>query len=63
MKNFLLLSLSISYMASFTSFSQGTWTQRANFGGTKRSRAVSFSIGTKGYIGTGVDPIYKKDFW
>ena len=39
---------------------QSTWTQKANFGGTARYRAVGFSIGTKGYIGTGN---YEKVFW
>jgi hypothetical protein len=45
-----------------------TWTQKANFGGTARSYAIGFSIGTKGYIGAGEDVIGgvsvdKKDFW
>jgi N-acetylneuraminic acid mutarotase len=35
------------------SFAQGTWIQKANFGGTGREFAAGFSIGTKGYIGTG----------
>ena len=30
-----------------------TWTQKADFGGTARDSAVGFSIGSKGYIGTG----------
>ena len=30
-----------------------TWTQKADFGGTARYAAVGFSIGNKGYIGTG----------
>ena len=29
------------------------WTQKADFGGTARLDAVGFSIGSKGYIGTG----------
>lgn len=41
-----------------------TWTQMANFAGSPRSYAVGFSIGTKGYIGTGYDGTDKKnDFW
>jgi N-acetylneuraminic acid mutarotase len=40
-----------------------TWTQKANFGGSARSEAVGFSIGDKGYIGTGTDGNLKKDFW
>lgn len=39
------------------------WTQKADFGGTGRQRAVGFSIGSKGYIGTGNDGALKKDFW
>ncbi len=40
-----------------------TWTQKADFGGTARNSAVGFSIGSKGYIGTGYDTGYKNDFW
>ena len=41
-----------------------TWTQKADFGGTARYEAVGFSIGSKGYIGTGCDgSSYTKDFW
>ncbi len=43
----------------------GKWTARANFGGTARFEAVGFSIGNKGYIGTGWDggASYNQDFW
>lgn len=44
-------------------FMGGSWTQKANFGGTARNSAVGFSIGSKGYIGTGDDGARKKDFW
>ncbi len=41
-----------------------TWTQKTDFGGTARYGAVGFSIGSKGYIGTGDDgPSFKGDFW
>ncbi len=42
-----------------------TWTQKADFGGTARYSAVGFSIGSKGYIGTGDDgwSSIAKDFW
>ncbi len=40
-----------------------TWTQKADFGGVARVNAVGFSIGSKGYVGTGYDGNYKKDFW
>jgi photosystem II stability/assembly factor-like uncharacterized protein len=40
-----------------------TWTQKADFGGTARNSAVGFSIGSKGYVGTGSDGVSRKDFW
>ncbi len=46
-----------------------TWTRKADFGGTARFWAVGFSIGSKGYIGTGdisssgSNPVFTKDFW
>ncbi|MEO5675778.1 MAG: T9SS type A sorting domain-containing protein [Chitinophagales bacterium] len=48
-----------------TGYTQNTWTQKADFGGTARLSAVGFSIGSKGYLGTGYDNWghYKKDFW
>src|SRR6266705_3202749 len=47
------------------SHAQDTWTQKADFGGAARSGAVGFSIGSKGYIGTGADSgfVFQKDFW
>ncbi len=41
----------------------GSWTSKANFAGSARIRAVGFSIGNKGYIGTGNDGANKNDFW
>lgn len=40
---------------TFNVFAQtpNSWTQKADLGGTARANAVGFSIGTKGYIGTG----------
>lgn len=40
-----------------------SWTKKADFGGNARQGAVGFSIGKKGYIGTGNDGILTKDFW
>ncbi|MBK7851472.1 MAG: hypothetical protein IPJ66_10140 [Bacteroidetes bacterium] len=42
-----------------------SWSVRANFGGNARESAVGFSIGTKGYIGTGRLALgtFTKDFW
>ncbi len=42
------------------------WIKKANFGGIVRLSAVGFSIGSKGYIGTGYQSTLatlKKDFW
>ncbi|WP_165372217.1 Kelch repeat-containing protein [Emticicia agri] len=40
------------------------WIQKSNVGGSGRSRAVGFSIGNKGYIGTGTTgQNFTKDFW
>lgn len=41
-----------------------TWTKKANFPGTPRCASVGFSIGNKGYMGTGnVNPGVLNDFW
>ncbi|MBK6483538.1 MAG: T9SS type A sorting domain-containing protein [Chitinophagaceae bacterium] len=41
-----------------------TWTQKAHFRRTARYDAVGFSIGSKGYLGTGLSPnASTKDFW
>ena len=45
--------LFIFYSFSFNLFSQGTWTAKANLLGTARLTAVAFTIGNKGYFGTG----------
>ena len=49
----------------FWEFDPGTnlWTQKADFDGGARCYAVGFSIGTKGYIGTGSNDSNLKDFW
>ena len=53
----------ISSSLPITSFNCGNiWTQKTDLG-TSRSGAVGFSIGTKGYIGTGNDGGYKHDIW
>src|SRR3972149_4280022 len=53
-------------LASCFCFAQGSWSQKADFGGAGRQGAVGFSIGTKGYIGAGFDGggmIYYSDLW
>ena len=46
-------------------FAQDSWVQKTNFAGGQRAGTIQFSIGNKGYIGTGNDNngIYKSDFW
>ena len=50
-----------------TSFGQieNTWTKMSDFSGLKRERAVAFSIGDYGYIGTGIDTaeVVYNDLW
>jgi hypothetical protein len=63
MRTKLLLS---SFAISMIVNAQGTWTQKANIGGTARSGAVGFSIGNKAYIGTGdmgSTGSAMRDFW
>lgn len=64
------LSEGSDYYKDFWEWDQATneWTQKADFGGPARAYAVGFSIGNKGYAGTGqnyedsIRPYYK-DFW
>src|SRR5438552_1474100 len=58
------LLIAILFAAGLTnSHAQNTWTRKADFGGTARYGAAGFSIGSKGYIGTGYDGSDRKDFW
>ena len=61
------LLFAILFASGLTSRAQNTWTQKADFGINGREGAVGFSIGSKGYIGTGVfydnTDNYYKDFW
>ncbi len=44
----------------------GTWTRKADVGDTARDQAFGFSIGNKGYVGTGTfagSGNFYKDFW
>ena len=63
MKKF-ILSFSIGILCTRFLCAQGTWIQKANFLGVNRVGAIGFSVGNKGYIGTGHDGyIFYKDFW
>jgi N-acetylneuraminic acid mutarotase len=43
--------------------STNEWTQKADFAGSARYCALSFAIGNYGYVGTGYDDNYLKDFY
>ncbi len=46
-------AFSILVFSILISNAQNSWTQKANFGGSARKWAAGFSIGSKGYVGTG----------
>ena len=65
MKNFTTFLIAFFLVLSQingTLFAQ-TWVQGANIGGDARYAAVAFSIGTKGYFGTGWSSARLKDIW
>src|SRR5678815_785878 len=63
MKTFTLLIAILFAVCLNNDYAQNTWTQKANFGGATRGGAVAFSIGSKGYLGTGYNGAYRIDFW
>jgi hypothetical protein len=66
MKKLLTITLIVLAAGLTSSRAQNTWTQKADFGGIARSSAATFSIGDKGYLGTGTTPtvsVLFKDFW
>ena len=61
-KGYILLSGSKDFYEYDPSNNQ--WTKKADFGGVARYRSVGFSLGGKGYIGTGwTGAALLKDFW
>ena len=63
MKRLICLSIFLHFVIRMSD-AQGLWTQKADFGGAARTGAVGFSIGNKGYMGTGVSGNTKfNDFW
>jgi len=61
MKKLYIVVFVFAILSNFC-FAQGIWTQKANFLGTTPDFPFSFSIGTKGYVGTGRWP-NSKEFW
>lgn len=64
MKHLITLIIAIIGFSAFGQ-TENFWTKKADFTGLKRERAVAFSIGNYGYIGTGVDTseTVLSDFW
>ncbi len=44
-------------------FANLNWVSKPTFNGAQRQNAVGFSIGSKGFVGTGNDGASKNDFW
>jgi N-acetylneuraminic acid mutarotase len=61
-KVFVLFFLTFLFI---TGTAQNSWVKRESVGGSKRERAVSFSIGNRGYVGLGQDTLnlMMNDFW
>lgn len=65
MKKFLLTiaALAMMLVPILLSAQDGTWVRKADFGGTARNGAVTFSVNNKGYAGTGYTGALTNDFW
>ncbi len=65
MKKNLLLIFILSFSLFEAAYGQNMWTEKASFGGEKRTRAVSFAIGDYGYVGCGEDTVEMthNDLW
>jgi len=62
----ILVSFLFFVCVASSAFSQtNSWTKKAQFGGLKRERAVSFAIGDFGYVATGEDTVNMthNDLW
>lgn len=58
------LLFSFTCLLTIQCIAQNMWTQKADFGGRARAGAVSFSIGSKGFVGTGANGYDRRqDFW
>jgi N-acetylneuraminic acid mutarotase len=65
MKNYFYFTFILLFSRSVQAQTENFWVKKNDFGGLKRERAVSFSIGDYGYIATGVDTaeVTLKDLW
>ncbi len=53
----------LSLYSVLTMQAQNIWIRKANYGGDSTHAAVGFSIGNKGYLGTGSSPLPGNEFW
>ncbi len=65
---FAIITIALIYSCDTNSSDEkeyvGNWVEMSDYEGVRRSDAVAFSIGTKGYVGTGFDgDIRLNDFW
>lgn len=52
------------FLSILNSFGQDIWTQKADYGGRPRYGSIAFSIGQKGYLGSGnAFGMHGNDFW
>ncbi len=59
-----LLVIAMLAAPGLSAIAQGTWSQKANFPGAGKVFPTGFSIGAKGYLGTGKDTsCFSNDFW
>jgi len=63
MKSRLLFAGTLAILSFLKSEAQGTWTQKANFGGTARSLASAFVANGKAYMGLGDSGTKQNDLW
>ena len=68
MRTLYLFFISIMFIVHSSYGEQGTWTVKADINNSERAAAVAFSIGSKGYVGTGCTEVNNaivrfNDFW
>ncbi|MDX2359792.1 MAG: T9SS type A sorting domain-containing protein [Crocinitomicaceae bacterium] len=65
MKNIFTLIIALLMCTSIEAQTENFWVKKADFGGLKRSRAIGFSVGNFGYVGTGIDTLENvhNDLW
>src|SRR5690606_5011746 len=59
------LTVGFAWSKDFWKYENGAWTQVADFGGTERQYAATFTANGKGYLFGGIDinTLYVNDLW